>query len=99
MLTPYLRKRVSVLTTDGRHILGILHSADQLMNVVVANAVERVAGAPGAGDAAAAVEEVPLGVLLLRGADVLAVAELNVFEEAQVDVGHLVGRDLPACAR
>lgn len=41
MLSSYIGKRVSVVTVDGRNLVGILHSADQVMNLVLSNCVER----------------------------------------------------------
>ncbi|KAK7194551.1 LSM domain containing protein [Novymonas esmeraldas] len=119
MLSSYLRKRVSVVTVDGRNLVGVLHAADQLLNIVLTSCVERV-GAPydhaeardsGDDDAAVAdvggsgvdhtaaplpvMEEVHLGVLMLRGADVVTIAAVDVYEEAGTNVKDWRGRDMP----
>lgn len=111
MLTQYLRKRVSVITVDGRNLVGVLHAADQLLNIVLSSCVERI-GAPydaeGDGDSEAGlsasspssfrpVEEVQLGVMMLRGADVVSIAIIDVYEEAGTNVKEWRGRDMPPC--
>ncbi|KPA79666.1 hypothetical protein ABB37_05449 [Leptomonas pyrrhocoris] len=124
MLTQYLRKRVSVVTVDGRNLVGVLHAADQLLNVVLTSCVERV-GAPydaadvdadgdteggegrsiirGATSGAASssfspMEEVQLGAVMLRGADVVSIAVIDVYEEAGTNVKEWRGRDMPPVA-
>jgi U6 snRNA-associated Sm-like protein LSm8 len=117
MLTQYLRKRVSVVTVDGRNLVGVLHAADQLLNIVLTSCMERV-GAPcdAAGDANedvhddadgpspspasafAPMEEVQLGVMMLRGADVVSIAIIDVYEEAGTNVKEWRGRDMPPVA-
>ncbi|KAG5502905.1 hypothetical protein JKF63_04678 [Porcisia hertigi] len=122
MLSQYLRKRVSVVTADGRNLVGVLHAADQLLNVVLTSCVERI-GAPydlvdcavgedngrgaeeavstttSGGDAAhkalPPMEEVQLGVIMLRGADVVSIAAIDVYEEAGTNVKDWRGRDMP----
>lgn len=103
MLTPYLRKRVSVVTADGRNLIGILHSADQLMNLVLTNCTERVL-APHDSVASSteakeeALTESTVGVILVRGADVVTVGLIDVYEEAAVNAAEWVGRDMPPVA-
>lgn len=94
MLTSYLRKRVSVITTDGRNLIGVLHSADQVLNVVLTSCIERVL-APHDADKPQPVEEVQLGVLMIRGSDVVSVALIDVYEEARTDATQWTGRDMP----
>lgn len=122
MLTQYLRKRVSVVTVDGRNLVGVLHAADQLMNIVLTSCVERVgapcddagddhaednssaAGASGGGGGGVSpstfspIEEVSLGVMMLRGADVVSIAVIDVYEEAGTNVREWRGRDMPPVA-
>lgn len=117
MLSQYLRKRVSVVTVDGRNLVGVLHAADQLLNIVLTSCVERI-GAPhdqpeknadggatdGSGTSSAEadqlplMEEVNLGVLMLRGADVVSIAVIDVYEEAGTNVREWRGRDMPPAA-
>lgn len=104
MLTSYLRKRVSVVTVDGRNLIGILHSADQLMNLVLTNCVERVLApydsvASNTEERDEPMTESVVGVMLLRGADVVTVGLIDVYEEAAVNTVEWVGRDMPPVAR
>lgn len=103
MLSSYLRKRVSVVTVDGRNLVGLLHAADQLMNIVLTSCMERIA-APyddlqrGHVDNSGEVEPVEivnLGVMMLRGADVVSIAAIDVYEEAGTNVAQWAGRDMP----
>jgi U6 snRNA-associated Sm-like protein LSm8 len=73
-------RRVGVITSDGRHLLGNLHSADTLMNVVLSGCVERLYSM----DASPA--EDALGVMLLRGSHIVAVVEVDTNAEAELDV-------------
>lgn len=56
-------ERVSVLTTDGRYLLGTLKGFDQKLNVILSQCEERVFGGDG-------VEVVDLGVYVVRGESV-----------------------------
>lgn len=117
MLTQYLRKRVSVVTVDGRNLVGVLHAADQLLNIVLTSCIERIGAAhdeavsaeADGGDAPEAstgaspstlgvIEEVQLGVMMLRGADVVSIAVIDVYEEAGTNVKEWRGRDMPPCS-
>ncbi|CCW64356.1 unnamed protein product [Phytomonas sp. EM1] len=98
MLSGFLRKRVSVVTTDGRNLVGVLHSADQLLNLVLTSCVERTA-APfdrlGEVEAGKPMEESPLGVMMIRGANVVTVGAIDVHAEAEANPSLWVGRDMP----
>ncbi|KPI90027.1 hypothetical protein ABL78_0887 [Leptomonas seymouri] len=119
MLTQYLRKRVSVVTVDGRNLVGVLHAADQLLNVVITSCVERIGAPYDEADAEedgnstsdkgisasgkpstsfSPIEEVQLGVMMLRGADIVSMAVIDVYEEAGTNVKEWRGRDMPPAA-
>eukprot|EP00906_Rhabdomonas_costata_P006852 RCo009926 len=68
-LEPFVDKLVSCLTNDGRHIVGTLRGFDQCVNLVLEESQERVYSAT------AGVEEVALGLYIIRG-DNLAVIGL-----------------------
>lgn len=96
MLTHYLRKRVSVITADGRNLVGVLHAADQLLNIVLTSCVERVLTRHDApANAAQGMEEVSIGVIMLRGADVVSVGLIDVYAEAEARPSEWEGRDIP----
>ena len=72
-------RRVSVMTADGRHLLGLLRGADMLLNLVLQDASD-VFYSP---DEPA--EVVPCGDLVLRGDNVLAVGAVDTAAEAGLD--------------
>ncbi|KAH9599428.1 LSM domain [Trypanosoma melophagium] len=112
MLAQYLRRRVSVITTDGRCLVGVLHAADQLLNLVLTSCAERVFeketdpitednnnnnnnNNSNKEEEDAPMRELPMGVMMIRGSDVVCVTAVNTVEEAKVSVSALRGRNLP----
>ena len=63
-LTSMMDARVSVITNDGRHIVGTLRGFDQVTNVILEDCAERVYSSE------SGVEEAPLGVYMIRGDNV-----------------------------
>ena len=63
-LEPYLSKMVQVMTCDGRLILGILEGYDQVTNLIISDARERVFSA------SEPVKDVSLGLYVIRGDNV-----------------------------
>ncbi|KAF2645908.1 Sm-like ribonucleoprotein [Massarina eburnea CBS 473.64] len=63
-LNAYLNKKVSILTLDGRTMVGTLISCDGSMNLVLADAIERIIRPR---DEEIPSEEVPLGLYIVRG--------------------------------
>jgi small nuclear ribonucleoprotein (snRNP)-like protein len=63
-------ERVTVLTLDGRTMIGTLHSCDGSMNLVLQSAIERIIRPR---DEEVASEEVPLGLYIVRGDSVAVV--------------------------
>ena len=62
----YLNKVVQVVTNDGRNIVGLLKGFDQTTNVILDECRERVFSND------AGVEEVQLGLYILRGDNMCA---------------------------
>ena len=60
-----------VVTSDGRVLVGTLLGHDQVQNLILNDAHERVYSAD------ADVEEVPLGLLVIRGDDLCLVGEFD----------------------
>ena len=83
MLAPYHSKRVSVVTRDGRHLLGMLESSDAQMNVVLSNTIERLYSP------SAEPIETSVGVLMLRGLNVVCVSLVNTIDEAAIRITDL----------
>lgn len=69
-LVHQLDKRLLVLLRDGRQYIGILRSFDQFSNVVLSNAVERVVEGR-------AYADLPLGLYLVRGENVILMGDLD----------------------
>lgn len=114
MLTSYLGKRVSVITVEGRNLVGILHSADQLLNIVLSSCVEREL-APAdhyflsdstlkedsenksskERDFGHVLKEESVGLQMVRGAEVVSIGTIDVYEEAKENVKEWRGFDMP----
>ncbi|KAM0959566.1 hypothetical protein TB2_024322 [Malus domestica] len=69
-LASYLDKKLLVLLRDGRKLLGILRSFDQFANAVLEGACERVI----VGDLYC---DIPLGLYVIRGENVVLIGELD----------------------
>ncbi|CBX91503.1 hypothetical protein IAQ61_010849 [Plenodomus lingam] len=81
-LNVYLNKRVSVLTLDGRTMVGTLHSCDNSMNLVLQNAIERIIRPR---EEEVPSEEVPLGLYIVRGDSVAVVGRLDEEVDSKID--------------
>ncbi|GAA99504.1 uncharacterized protein L969DRAFT_47297 [Mixia osmundae IAM 14324] len=79
-LQGYIDKRVLVITADGRTILGDLKGFDQTTNVILSDSIERVYSLE------EPVEEVPLGLFVVRGDNVTLVGELDGEREREMDL-------------
>ncbi|XP_057968166.1 sm-like protein LSM1B isoform X1 [Malania oleifera] len=73
-LAAFLDKKLLVLLRDGRKLLGILRSFDQFANVVLEGACERVI----VGDLYC---DIPLGLYVIRGENVVLIGELDLEKE------------------
>ncbi|TYJ29695.1 hypothetical protein E1A91_A06G084600v1 [Gossypium mustelinum] len=73
-LATYLDKKLLVLLRDGRKLLGLLRSFDQFANVVLEGACERVI----VGDLYC---DIPLGLYVIRGENVVIIGELDLEKE------------------
>ncbi|KAF1937590.1 Sm-like ribonucleo protein [Clathrospora elynae] len=100
-LNAYLNKRVSVLTLDGRTMVGLLHSCDGSMNLVLQEAVERIirpyAKEPVAGEEEEEdipSEEVPLGLYIIRGDSVAVVGRVDEELDGKINWGKVRGEVL-----
>jgi len=79
----YVDKQVLVVTQDGRVIVGELKGFDQTTNVVLSGSVERVFSLD------EPVEEVPLGLYLIRGDNVTLVGEVDTELDKATDIAAL----------
>lgn len=74
-LSEWTDKRVCVITCDGRSIWGQLTGYDQLQNLILQQAEERVYSVD------APVEVVPLGLYLIRGDNVVLISHVSEEDE------------------
>ncbi|KAH8919572.1 Sm-like ribonucleoprotein [Atractiella rhizophila] len=89
-LQPYVNGRVLVITQDGRVILGDLQGFDQTTNIILSSSVERVFS-PEEG-----VEEVPLGLYLIRGDNITLIGEVDTEKDAELDLSSIMAEPITA---
>jgi len=70
-------KKLLVVLRDGRKLIGVLRSFDQFANVVLENAIERIYVKDTYGD-------IPLGLFVIRGENVVLLGEIDIEKEAQL---------------
>lgn len=73
-LATYLDKKLLILLRDGRKLLGTLRSFDQFANAVLEGARERIV----VGDLCC---DIPLGLYVIRGENVVLIGELDLDRE------------------
>lgn len=73
-LLEQLDKRVMIILRDGKHLVGILKSVDQFLNLILENTVERIIFAEGFCD-------IELGIYIVRGENIVLLAELSEEDE------------------
>lgn len=78
MLEPMVDKVVQVVTNDGRVIVGILKGFDQATNIVLEECHERVFSSD------SGVEQVVLGLYVVRGDNIAVVGEIDEDVDAQL---------------
>ncbi|KAK4132601.1 Sm-like ribonucleoprotein [Trichocladium antarcticum] len=81
-LNNYVDKKVCIITTDGRNLVGILSAHDYTTNLVLRNTVERVIRNPDEGEPSA---EVPLGLYIVRGENVCLVGLVDEPLDASIN--------------
>lgn len=83
-MSEYLRelkgKVVSVITNDGRHVIGTLRGVDPVTNIVLSGCKERVYSEDDG------VQEVDLGLYILRGDNCALVGALNLAKDEKLDL-------------
>ena len=73
-----MKESVSVVTCDGRSIVGTLVGYDQLQNLILKGSSERVYSPDGP------VEVVPLGLYVVRGDNVAIISDRDEDKESEV---------------
>lgn len=82
-LKDYLNKTVSVITNDGRNIVGDLRGFDKSVNLILEKSHERVFSAE------KGVVKNALGVFVIRGDNIVLVGLLDVEEDVSRDLSTL----------
>ncbi|KAK1729241.1 hypothetical protein CaCOL14_002529 [Colletotrichum acutatum] len=78
----YLNKKVLIVTSDSRILVGTLEAADQSTNLVLSSAQERVIQTPESSEPSV---EVPLGLYLVRGDNVCTIGLVDEALDESID--------------
>jgi len=89
-LQGYVDRRVLVILQDGRVIVGTLAGYDQKSNVVLSDSKERVYSTD------EPVEEIPLGLYLVKGDQIVLIGELDLEKDESTDLSNIRAEQLPA---
>ncbi|KAH9919867.1 uncharacterized protein B0H18DRAFT_981749 [Fomitopsis serialis] len=88
-LQGYVDHRVLLILQDGRAIVGVMAGYDQKSNVVLSDSKERVYSMDDG------VEEIPLGLYLVKGDQIVLIGELDEALEQSVDLSTIRAEPLP----
>lgn len=82
-LESYVNKTVSIVTADGRIIVGTLKGFDQTINLILDESHERVFSTT------QGMEQVILGLYIVRGDNVAIIGEVDDETDSRVDFEHI----------
>lgn len=82
-LETFVNHSVSVITADGRVIIGTLKGFDQTINLILDDSHERVFSS------SEGVEHVVLGLYIIRGDNVALIGEIDEVTDKQLDLGDI----------
>ncbi|KIM67285.1 hypothetical protein SCLCIDRAFT_108098 [Scleroderma citrinum Foug A] len=88
-LQGYVDRRVLLVLQDGRAIVGILAGFDQKSNVVLSDSKERVYSMD------EGVEEIPLGLYLVKGDMISLIGEIDDAIDSAVDLSTIRADPIP----
>ena len=88
MLEGWVSKVVQIVTNDGRNIVGVLKGFDQTTNVILEDCNERVFSST------AGVEQVALGLYIVRGDNIAMVGEISEEADAELILDDIVAEPL-----
>jgi U6 snRNA-associated Sm-like protein LSm8 len=91
-LEPFVDQPISVITNDGRNIVGILKGFDQATNLILDESHERVYSTT------EGVEQLVLGLYIIRGDNVAVVGELDEELDSNLDLSQIKAEPLKAIA-
>ncbi|KAK9816842.1 hypothetical protein WJX72_005812 [[Myrmecia] bisecta] len=81
---------ISVITADGRNIVGVLRGYDQATNLILDECHERVFSTKNG------VEQLALGLYVIRGDNIAVVGEIDDELDAQIDFSQVRAAPLKA---
>jgi len=90
VLEAYINKYVNIVTADGRIIIGTLRGFDQAINIILDDSHERVFSATDG------VEQVLLGLYIIRGDNVALIGEIDEEADKNIDFSRIRADPLPA---
>ncbi|KAJ7634895.1 hypothetical protein FB45DRAFT_790342 [Roridomyces roridus] len=88
-LQGYVDRRVILVLQDGVVIVGVMAGFDQKSNVVLSDSKERIYSMD------AGVEEVPLGLYLVKGDMIVLIGELDEAVDQAVDLSTIHAEPIP----
>jgi U6 snRNA-associated Sm-like protein LSm8 len=84
----YVNRVVSIITSDGRNFVGTLKGFDQTINIILDDSHERVYSM------ANGVEQITLGLHIIRGDNIAVIGELDEDVDARLDMTALKAEQL-----
>ncbi|OXU22810.1 U6 snRNA-associated Sm-like protein LSm8 [Nasonia vitripennis] len=91
-LESYVNHTVSIITSDGRNFIGTLKGFDQTINLILDESHERVYSTT------QGVEQVVLGLHIIRGDNVAVIGELDDEMDARLDLSVIRAEPLSSVA-
>jgi len=88
-LAGYANRRVLLVMHDGRTIVGTLAGSDMKFNVILSDAAERVYSLD------EGVEEVPLGLYLVKGEQIVMIGEVDAELDAKTPLSEIRAEPIP----
>jgi len=88
-LQGYVDRRVLLILQDGRAIVGVMAGFDQKSNVVLSDSKERVYSID------EGVEEIPLGLYLVKGDMIVLIGEIDDALDKAVDLSTIHAEPIP----
>jgi len=88
-LQGYTDRRVLAILQDGRTIIGTLSGHDVKSNIILSDAVERVYSTDDG------VEEVPLGLYLVKGEQIVLIGEVDAEVDAKTPQSEIRAEPIP----
>lgn len=82
-LAPLVDTTISVITNDGRNIVGVLRGYDQATNLILDESHERVYSTK------SGVEQLGLGLYIIRGDNIAVVGEIDEELDASLDLSQI----------